>query len=141
MNLIKIKKTWLQSAKPIIKMFPFFLWILLLVSLINSTIPKEFYSKIFKNNILIDSILGTAIGGISIGNSITSYIIGGEFLQQWVNLVAITAFLVSWVTIGVFHFVPEAYYFGKKFTIIRNILSFIFSILIAIITVLIYENV
>jgi len=137
----KIKKTVLQSIKPLIKIFPFFVGIILLISLINSAISKSFYQKIFSKNIFLDSLIGTSLGSIFAGNSITSYIMGGEFLQQGVSLVAVTAFLVAWVTVGVLQFVVEAYYFGKKFTILRNILSFIFSILVAIITVFIYEKI
>jgi uncharacterized membrane protein YraQ (UPF0718 family) len=137
----KIKKTVLQSIKPLIKIFPFFVGIILLMSLINSAISKSFYQKIFSKNIFLDSLIGSSLGSIFAGNSITSYVMGGEFLQQGVSLVAVTAFLVAWVTVGVLQFVVEAHYFGKKFTILRNILSFIFSLLVAIITVLIYENV
>ena len=137
----KIKKTVLQSIKPLIKIFPFFVGIILLISLINSAISKSFYQKIFSKNIFLDSLIGTSLGSIFAGNSITSYIMGGEFLQQGVSLVTVTAFLVAWVTVGVLQFVVEAHYFGKKFTILRNILSFIFSILVAIITVFIYEKI
>ena len=141
MNIVKIKKTAIQSVKPLINMFPFFIGIILLMSLINMAVPKTFYEKIFSQNTFFDSLIGSSLGGILVGNSITSYVMGGEFLRQGVSLVAVTAFLVSWVTVGVLQFVAEAHYFGKKFMIIRNLLSFVFSIIVAIITVLIYENV
>jgi uncharacterized membrane protein YraQ (UPF0718 family) len=137
----RIKKIAIQSAKPLINMFPFFLGMVLLISFVNTAIPKTFYEKIFSKNIFLDSIIGSSLGSILAGNSITSYVMGGEFLRQGVSLVAVTAFLVSWVTVGILQFVVEVHYFGKKFTIIRNLLSFVFSILVAIITVLIYKNV
>jgi len=141
MNFKKTKKTAIQSVKPLINMFPFFIGIVLLISLINVAIPKTFYEKIFSQNTFFNSLIGSSLGSFLAGNSITSYVMGGEFLRQGVSLVAVTAFLVSWVTVGILQFVAEAHYFGKKFTIIRNLLSFIFSIIVAVITVLIYENV
>ena len=123
----RIKKATIQSIKPIINMIPFFVGILLLISLIEEAIPQSFYTNVFSKNIFLDSIIGTIIGGISTGSSVTSYVMGGEFLKQGISLVAITAFLISWVTIGILQFAAETYYFGKKFTIIRNILSFIFQ--------------
>lgn len=141
MDFLKMKKIAIQSVKPLIKMLPFFVGIVLLISLVNSAIPKTFYEKLFNHNIFLDSFAGSLLGSIFAGNSITSYVMGGEFLRHGVSLVAITAFLVTWATVGVLQFVAEAHYFGKKFTILRNILSFIFSLLVAIITVLIYQNV
>jgi hypothetical protein len=49
----------------------------------------------------------------------------------------VTAFLVAWVTVGIIQLPAEIMMLGKRFAITRNILSFIFSILVAIMTVLI----
>ncbi len=113
----------------------------MLISLINTAIPKSFYEQIFSKNIFLDSIIGALVGSISAGSSMISYIMGGEFLIQGVSLVAITAFLISWVTVGVLQFPAESYFLGKKFAILRNLVSFIFSIIAAIIIVLIYGNI
>ena len=136
-----IKKITLKSAKSILNLFPFLIGIILLMSLINSIISKAHLEKIFSKNIFLDSIVGSSFGSILAGNPVTSYIMGGEFLKQGVSLTAITAFLVSWVTVGLAQFPAEANVFGKKFALMRNLLSFLFSICIAIITVFIYENI
>ena len=75
------------------------------------------------------------MGSVLAGNPVTSYVLGGELLTQGVNLVAVTAFLVAWVTVGFVQLPAESMMLGKKFAISRNILSFIFSIIVAIITV------
>ena len=64
-----------------------------------------------------------------------SYVFGGEMLSQGVSLIAVTAFMVSWVSVGIITLPLESHFFGKKFAITRNILSFIFSIIVAITTV------
>ena len=133
--------TFTQSAQKAIKglwiAFPMILGTILLVSLISAIVPKSFYVSVFSKNFFLDSFIGGLIGSISAGNPITSYIFGGEMLSQGVGLVAVTAFLVSWVTVGLIQLPAESTILGKKFAILRNIVAFIFSIIVAIITVLI----
>jgi len=132
-----IKTAALKSAKSLWNYLPWMLGTLLLISLIVKIIPESFYSSVFSNSIISDSIIGSFVGSISAGNPITSYILGGELLSQGISLIAVTAFLVSWVTVGVIQFPAESAIFGKRFALIRNITSFIFAIVVAVITVLI----
>ena len=89
---------------------------------------------IFQKNAVLDSVLGSIFGSIHAGNPVTSYILGGEFLKEGVSLVAVTAFLVAWVTVGFVQLPAEAMILGKKFALVRNISSFILAIIVAIIT-------
>lgn len=126
-----------KTSNNFFSIIPFILAMILLVSLIT-LIPKEFYIKLFPGTIF-DPLIGALIGGISAGTPITSYIVGGELLNQGVSLVAITAFLLSWVTVGIIQFPAEASILGKKFAIYRNLTSFILAIIVAIATGAIYN--
>ena len=66
-----------------------------------------------------------------------SYIFAGELLKQGISLIAVTAFIVSWVTVGIVQIPAESAILGKRFTLIRNLTAFIFAIIVAILTVLI----
>jgi len=137
-NKSKLKISFQKSLKALIDMLPIFLGTILLISLLNSIVSKEIYLEIFKKgNLIINSFLGSTIGGLSIGTPVLSYIIGGELLNNGIHISAITAFLVSWVTIGVLQIPLEISIFGKKFTIYRNLFAFLFSILIGILISLI----
>jgi len=57
-------------------------------------------------------------------------------LKVGIGLIAITSFILSWVTVGIIQLPAECYFLGKKFGIMRNILSFLFSIVISILVVL-----
>jgi len=131
--------TFKQSAQKAVKglwmALPMILGTVLLISLISAIVPKSFYVSVFSRNSILDSFVGSLIGSISAGNPITSYIFGGEMLSQGVGLIAVTAFLVSWVTVGLIQLPAESTILGKKFAIWRNIMAFIFSIIVAIITV------
>jgi len=77
------------------------------------------------------------IGSISAGTPIVSYILGGEMLKQGISLIAVTAFLVTWVTVGFIQIPAESIILGKRFAIWRNLSAFVLSIIVAFATVLI----
>ncbi len=132
---MKLKESVVKSARTLGSTMPVLVGVVLLVSLTNTVIPKSFYSTIFSKNILLDSFIGSAIGSILAGNPVTSYVLGGEMLKQGVSMVAVVAFLVAWVTVGIVQLPAESIILGKKFALTRNFLSFLFSILVAVVTV------
>jgi len=133
----KLKQAVKQSTKNILNFLPLMTGVVLLISLIRTLIPSSLYLNLFQKNAFFNSIIGGLLGSILAGNPSTSYIIGGEFLKEGVGLVAVTAFLLTWVTVGLVQFPAEFIMLGKKFTILRNLLSFVFSIIVALLTVLV----
>jgi len=127
----------LKAAKSMYNMLPILGGVMLLIGLVNTWVPKTLYTSIFSKNPLLDVFTGDVLGSILAGNPITSYILGGELLTQGVSLLAITAFIVAWVTVGIVQLPAEALILGKRFAITRIIISFGFAIIIAMITVLI----
>ena len=124
-----------KSGRMLWSVFPLILGTILLVSLIVTLIPKSFYLLIFQGNKILDPLIGSFIGSISVGNPIISYILGGELLEQGISMIAVTAFIVAWVTVGVIQLPAESAILGKRFALIRNILAFIFSIIVALVTI------
>ena len=132
-----MKQSIIKAAKGLWMALPMILGTILIISLISALVPKSFYTSIFSKNPFLDSFIGSIIGSISAGHPITSYIFGGEMLSRGVGLIAVTAFVVSWVTVGLIQLPAESVILGKKFAIVRNVTAFILSIVVAIITVLI----
>ena len=132
----KLKEAVVKAGRALLKSVPLILGTILLISLFVKLIPQSFYLKIFTNNLFIDSFIGSLIGSVSAGTPLTSYIIGGELLKGGVGLIAVTAFIVAWVSVGVIQLPAESMILGRKFAILRNLLSFIFAIIVAILTVL-----
>lgn len=118
---------------------PVLFGVILLIAWMINIIPSNFYNKFFIGNNLVDSFLGALVGSVAAGNPVNSYVIGIELLRQNVNLVAVTAFIISWVTVGVVQFPAEALLLGKKFALTRNIVSFMSAIIISILTVFILK--
>jgi len=139
MDRIKLKKSISKTNKGIFNMLPLIFGILLLVSVLNVLIPKETYLKFFTGNLILDALKGTFLGSVLTGNPITGYVLADNFLKNGVSLVAVTSFLTAWVTVGVVQLPAEIIALGKRFAIARNMISFLFSILVAIVTVLILK--
>lgn len=136
----KFKQAVFKAGKMLWNVTPLILGTILLVSLIVTLIPQSFYLKVFTQNIWFDSFIGSLIGSVSAGNPLMSYILGGELLAQGISLIAVTAFLVAWVTVGIVQLPAESMILGRRFAIWRNLLSFVFAIIVALLTVLILEG-
>lgn len=139
MEKITFKEANIKTLRMLWTVLPLMLGTILLVSLMIALIPKSVYLMIFQGNAFIDPFIGSFIGSISAGNPILSYIIGGELLKQGVSLIAVIAFIVSWVTVGFIQLPAESIMLGKKFALLRNLLSFLLAIVVAILTVILLE--
>lgn len=135
MDIKRLKQSIKKAAMSLWSTSPYLVGTVFLVSLIIKSIPSSFYLKIFTNNIILDPIVGSMLGSVSAGNPIISYILGGEFLKNGISLLAVTAFLVSWVTVGIVQLPAESKILGSKFAILRNITAFLSAMIVAIITV------
>lgn len=132
-----IQEAFIKAVKSLWKTLPLVLGTVLLVSLVTAVTPTSLYLQLFSKNIWVDSILGSVLGSISAGTPVVSYIFGGELLQNGVGVIPVTAFLVSWVTVGVVQFPAEAGILGREFAVLRNGSSFLLSIIVALVTVFI----
>jgi uncharacterized membrane protein YraQ (UPF0718 family) len=55
-------------------------------------------------------------------------------LGQGVSLYAVTAFILAWVTLGFIQIPMEVEAFGGRFTLIRNVLAFLGTLVVATLT-------
>jgi uncharacterized membrane protein YraQ (UPF0718 family) len=114
---------------------PIMLGVILVMGLFRTFVSKQMLSAVFTGEFLRDTLIGALIGSISAGNPVNSYIIGGELVKENVSLIAITSFLVAWVTVGIIQLPAEATILGRRFACVRNMLGYILAILVSIATV------
>ncbi len=124
-----------KTGKALLQALPILASVLMLISLAVANIPKAWYARLFTGTVF-DPVIGAAIGSIAAGNPLTSYIIGGELLRRGVSLLAVIAFLLAWVTVGVIQYPAEAMYLGRRFAVTRNLTAFVLAIAVAALTVL-----
>jgi len=125
-----------KSALSFLGMAPLLLGVIGLVGLFQVLVTPEMLAALFRGNPLVDTLIGTLTGAAAAGNPVVSYLLGGELLAQGISLYAVSAFILSWVTLGFIQLPAEVEVFGGRFTLYRNILAFIFTMIIAVLTTL-----
>ena len=116
-------------------MMPMVVGVVGLVGVFEVFITQKMLASLFTGDAVKDTVVGTLAGGVAVGNALVSYILGGELLEQGMSLYAVTAFILAWVTLGVVQLPLEAQMLGVRFTVIRNLLALLFTMLVAIATV------
>ncbi len=124
-----------KSVKGFALNLPMLISVILLSGLFEVFITPEMLASLFSGQAFYDSLIGTVSGGVSAGQPFISYLIGGELLKSGMSYYAVTAFVLSWVTLGVVQLPYEYSLFGGRFTLTRNLLAFIFVLLISLATV------
>ena len=130
-----IVSAFFKAFKSFGTLLPIILGVILVLGLCRAFVSVQMLSAVFTGELLRDTVIGALIGSIFAGNAVNSYIIGGELVRENVSLIAITSFLVAWVTVGIIQFPAEATLLGRRFACVRNILGYILAILISIATV------
>jgi len=128
-------QTFIKSVKSFALNLPMLISVILLSGLFEVFITPEMLSSLFSGHAFYDSLIGTVSGGVSVGQPFISYFIGGELLDNGISYYAVSAFVLSWVTLGIVQLPYEYSLFGGQFTLTRNLLAFIFVLLISFATV------
>jgi hypothetical protein len=126
-----LRKAFFQTVAVFKTALPILTGVLLLINLLDPLLQSH-YSRWFTGDYFTDTLIGALAGSISFGIPITSYIAGGELLVKGVSLLAVTAFIMAWSTVGLMMMPLEAAFLGKRFALIRNGVNFCFAVLIAI---------
>ncbi|MGB9750372.1 MAG: hypothetical protein ACPLWB_06005 [Caldisericia bacterium] len=77
-------------------------------------------------------IFGELTGVVMMGPVASGYPIGKYLLENGASISLISAFLLSWVLIGIVSITIEFRELGVKFAISRNVITLIFIILVSI---------
>jgi len=96
-----------------------------------SFLPPESYAKIFPGNPILDPLVGAVVGSVSAGNAMLSFVVGGKLLEAGVSLLAVSAFLATWVTVGFIQLPAESLMLGRRFALVRNGIGFVAALVVA----------
>jgi hypothetical protein len=123
-----------KSALSFAAMAPMIAAVVGLVGLFQILVTPQMLAALFRGNVITDTLTGTLAGAAAVGTPIISYLLGGELLGQGISLFAVTAFILSWVSLGLIQLPAEVEAFGGRFTLYRNLLAFAFTIIVAVLT-------
>lgn len=119
-----------RSVRGFAALLPTIAGVLALTSLISAALPPQTIVEALLATDVPDALIGAAIGGVSAGHPSVSYLLAGELRVAGVSIAAVTAFLVSWVTVGLVQLPAESAAFGLRFALWRNMIGFVLAVAI-----------
>jgi len=131
----RLRQSARKAMRGVVDILPIVAGMLLLTSLMVKLFPRTLTASLFGVNEWFDLLLGASVGSIAAGHPLISYILSGELIARGVSLLAVTALMVSWVTVGVVQLPAEALILGRQFAVSRNLLCLLSAIAVAILTV------
>ncbi|WP_058486559.1 permease [Defluviitalea phaphyphila] len=136
-SLIKNKQKTFNSmkmAKGMMKnMIGEIIGILFLIGLVLTFIPPEVIKNILgESNQFISTMISAFVGSITLLPAFVAFPMVGSFVDAGASIVPAVAFLTTLTMVGVVTFPLEKQEFGLKFAMTRNILSFVFAFIIAL---------
>lgn len=125
-----LKKAW----KSFENILPQFLGVIILVGILLAGFNAELISKIIgEQSGWIGVILSAVIGAITLIPGFVAFPTSAMLLKGGAGYMQIGAFISALMMVGVVTVPVEIKYFGKKLTILRNTLAFLFSFVVAFI--------
>lgn len=135
-SFIKDKKKTQMSLKKAFKAFenilPEFLVVLLLVGVLLAVLNTDVISKfIGASSGWFGVIIAALVGAITLIPGFVAFPTAAMLLKSGAGYMQIGAFISSLMMVGIVTMPVEMKYFGKKLTILRNVLAFVFSFIVA----------
>jgi len=128
----KTKKALKKAWKAFENILPEFLVVILLVGLLLAIMNPETISQIIgEKSGWFGVVLASVIGAITLIPGFVAFPMAALLLQGGAGYMQIGAFISSLMMVGVITMPVEIKYFGKKLTIYRNVLAFLFSFVVA----------
>jgi uncharacterized membrane protein YraQ (UPF0718 family) len=130
-TLQALKISWKRFSN----IFPAFLTILVLISVVLYLVPDEAISTyIGGENKYLSVFFASMIGSIIIMPGFVAFPLAGILLQQGVTYMVLSAFTTTLMMVGVLTYPVEKAYFGTRVTIMRNTIGFVIALIIAVVT-------
>lgn len=101
----------------------------LLLALFPPTLIKEILGG---ENKIVSTIYAALVGTLTIMPAFIAFPLSKSLYISGAHLVAIAAFLTTLTMVGFATIPIEIRHFGKKFTIVRNLISFLMALVIAL---------
>ena len=125
-----------------VNIFPAFLGMLILVSIVLFLIPDKLISNYLgKNNIFIGVLFASFFGSITLMPGFIAFPLCGILLKKGVLYMVLSAFSTTLMMVGVLTYPIEKEYFGVRLTILRNIVSLFIALVVALMIGIFFQEI
>jgi uncharacterized membrane protein YraQ (UPF0718 family) len=131
----KTLKALIISYRRFISILPAFLIMLVLASTVLFLIPDEVISSYLgvESNVA-GILLASFLGSITLIPGFIAYPLAAILLTKGVAYMVLSAFTTTLMMVGILTYPIEKQYFGSRVTIMRNTISLLIALIIAIVT-------
>jgi len=138
LSFIKDKKKTKMALKKAWKSFenilPQFLSILVIIGIMLALLSPETISRLIgKQSGWIGMVIASIIGSVTLIPGFIAFPLASALLKSGAGYMQIAVFVSTLMMVGIVTMPVEMKYFGKKATILRNVLAFVFSYIVAIV--------
>ncbi len=125
-----LKKAW----KSFENILPQFLSILIIIGIMLAVLNPETISRLIgRQSGWLGIVLASLIGSITLIPGFVAFPLAAALLKSGAGLTQLAVFISTLMMVGIVTMPVEIKYFGKKATILRNALAFVFSYIVAIV--------
>ena len=123
------------SYRRFINILPAFLIMLILVSVVLFLLPDYVISNYLGvENKFTGVLLASFLGSITLMPGFIAFPLAGILLKKGVVYMVLSAFTTTLMMVGILTYPIEKQYFGVKVTIMRNAISLLIALIIALVT-------
>ncbi len=127
-TVLALRKAWTSF----LTILPQFLAILLIVGFLLTLLDSRTLQRIIGAQSGVKGmVIASIVGSITLVPVLTVLLIASELLKNGAGLMQITVFISTLTTVGFLTMPLEIKFFGVKATLLRNILAYLFSFLVA----------
>ena len=124
-----LKKAW----KSFENILPQFLSILIIIGVMLAVLSPETISKLVgQQSGWLGMVIASLIGSITLIPGFIAFPLASALLKSGAGFMQIAVFISTLMMVGIVTIPVEIEYFGKKATILRNVMAFTFSYVVAI---------
>jgi len=133
-NKSKTIKSLKIALKTLLRILPIIIIIVVFIGFLLGFLPPEMIAEVVGEQAGFLGIMVTAIlGSILFIPALISFPLAASLLNGGASIMSVSAFITTLTMVGIVTLPLELREMGKKMTIFRNVFSFIFAIIIALI--------
>lgn len=137
------QKTKLALKKAFISfenIMPQFFTIVIVIGIILSVIDTNTISKIIgENSGFLGVLISSVVGSITMMPTFVAFSMGNSLLQSGAGYAQVSALISTLTMVGVMTFSMESKYIGRQAALVRNVIAFLFSFIVALFMGVIYS--
>lgn len=126
----RTRKALMMSKKSFLNLLPSLLGLTGLIGLVLALTPEQVLVELFQRHGWEGFLLVSAVGSITTIPGPIAFPLAGSLLSLGASVSAMAAFITTLTMVGAVTAPMEMEFFGKRFTLMRNGLSFVLAVVI-----------